>query len=118
MDQELIAYLDERFAESARRIESLREELQEQGRHTHVQIEALRDDIRLIAEGVMGVDEKLGDFRVSVEKEFREVRALISPAYSGLDHRIRKLEDWRERKERDPIEIIRERFGSKADSES
>jgi hypothetical protein len=128
MDRELIAYLEERFAGLADRfvrqeesfrgeIESLRadiQEIREQGRHTQIQLEAMRDEFRLVAEGVMGVDEKRGNLQVSVENEFREVRALISPAYSGLDHRIHNLEDWRERRERDPLALIRDRFGRRA----
>jgi hypothetical protein len=36
---------------------------------------------------------------------------LIRPAFSTLDDRLKLLESWRERKERDPVDVIRERFG-------
>ena len=39
------------------------------------------------------------------------MRALIRPAYTALHDRMRAVEMWRERTERDPIELIRERFG-------
>lgn len=110
--------------ETSREITGLREEtraqfeaLREESRHTQIQIETLRDEFRLVAEGVMGVDEKRENSQRSVEKELGEVRALIAPAYSGLDHRVHNLEAWRELKERDPIDVIRERYGRKTGSD-
>ena len=79
MDQELITYLDQRFRENAQQIASLREEtllhferVEEAIRHTRVEVEGLRGEVRLLAEGIASVEE---------------------------------------RKERDPVEVIRERFG-------
>ena len=129
MDQELIAYLDQRFRENAQQIASLREETarqiasfreetllrleqaEEATRHTRVEIEGLRGEVRLLAEGIASVEEKMASFRRQVAGDVDHVRSLIQPAYSALDDRLRRLESWRERKERDPLEVIRERFG-------
>ena len=59
----------------------------------------------------MGVDERLKPARKDYLQDFEDVRALIRTTYSNLDNRTHALESWRERTERDPIELIRERFG-------
>src|SRR5262245_15213071 len=125
MDQELIAYFDRRFGETNQQIAALREELttfreetsqrferlEEEIRHTRVEVVGLRGDVRLLAEGIGSVEEKMASFRRQVTGEIADVRSLIQPAYSALDDRIKLLEGWMERKERDPLEVIRERFG-------
>jgi hypothetical protein len=122
MDQELVAYLDGHFRETSRQIEALRQdtthqietlrlEVTEQIRLTRIEIEGLRDQIQLVAEGVASFDEILMNFKGEVRREFEDVRALIRPAYTALHDRVRSVEMWRERTERDPIELIRERFG-------
>jgi chromosome segregation ATPase len=141
MDQELIAYFDARFRETSQQIESLRQETvqrfeqidghfeQTDGRleqidsrfdrvetairHTQVLVEGLRSDIQMLGEGVMGIDEKLRYFRADVEKEFEATRSMINPPYTDLNNRVQSLEAWRERSERDPIDLIREKFGKK-----
>lgn len=141
MDQELIAYFDQHFREMSRQIESLREETtqqigglrvevtqQIQGlreettqrfeevtesiRHTRVMVEGVRSDLQLLAEGMMGTNESLGVFRTEVAQELKEVRSLIGLLpYPTLESRVHKLEVWRETRERDPLDIIREKFG-------
>lgn len=59
----LLARLDARITESAA----------ETRRHFDVIAEALMDQIRLVAEGVLTVDQKLDRFRVEVADEFRQV---------------------------------------------
>jgi uncharacterized coiled-coil DUF342 family protein len=97
--------------ETAQEFARAREETAEQIRHTRVEIEGLRDQIQLVAEGVASFDEVLANFKGEVRREFEDVRALIRPAYTALHDRVRSVEMWRERTERDPIELIRERFG-------
>ena len=128
MDQELIAYLDQRFRESnehtanlreemTRQIASLREETfrrfdrtDEAIRHTRVEVEGVRGEVRLLAEGIASVEEKMASFRQQVAGDIDNVRTLIRPAYSSVDDRLRLLEKWKERKEHDPMDVIRERF--------
>ncbi|MFL6194662.1 MAG: hypothetical protein ACJ75H_10865 [Thermoanaerobaculia bacterium] len=135
MDQELIAYLDARFRENSAQFEGLSQQIQglqrdvtentrrieglergvaengEQIRYTQVQVEGLRGDIQLLAEGIMGSNERNDKLQVAVDRGFREVRTLMASAYSSFHQRVNALETWREIKERDPLELIRERFG-------
>ncbi len=132
MDPELIAYLDERFRESSRQIESFREEtaqrfevsreetvqqieglraeltgfrdettqrferledrMEEGFRHTGIEIESLRGEIRQVAEGVAGANESLASFRESNAVDLKEVRAMIRTPFENLDGRVRVLE--------------------------
>src|ERR1700730_16652070 len=99
MDQDLIAYLDERFGETSRQIKSLREEttqrfgrVEEGIRHNGMEIEALRGEIRQVAEGVMANNERLDSFREAVAVEFKEVRASIRTSFENLDGGVRILE--------------------------
>jgi len=105
MDQELIAYLDERFRETTQQIGGLAQRfdrledlaqrfdrLEEKVRHNGVEIEALRGDIRQVAEGVAGANERLDSFREVVAVEFKEVRASIRAPFENLDGRVRVLE--------------------------
>lgn len=139
MDQELIAYLDTRFRETNQQIAGLREEFAgfreetsqrlervetrlegvetrlekvatEVG-YAHVKIEDLQGQVRLLAEGVMSSEEKLQAFRAEVKQDFEDTRSLMRSAYAQVDRRVHSLEDWRERKERDPLDLIRERYG-------
>jgi hypothetical protein len=93
VDQELVAYLDRRFAElksaitielrgeiaaSAAGVKSeLRAEITasaaETRRHFDVGGDRLMDKIQLVGEGVIGVDQKLDRFRGEVAEEFRRV---------------------------------------------
>jgi archaellum component FlaC len=111
MDQELIAYLDERFRETSQQIDTRFEQVRDEIRQTRVEIEGLRGTVRLVAEGVMSVEEKLKPFRQDFEQEFENMRGLIRSSYANLDTRTHSLESWRERKDRDPLDLIRERFG-------
>jgi hypothetical protein len=138
MDQELIAYLDERFGENARQIQGLRQEmtqrlerveegvrhnqahlerLEEGGRHTRVLVEGVRDEVRLVAEGVMGLDERIGFLRTELKQDIEDVRTLIPPVFLALDQRVRVLEHRNDLQRRDPIDMIRERYGKKPGSE-
>ena len=132
MDQELIAYLDARFHQTSQQIAGLREELasfrqetsqrfegvetglervETEVRHAHIKIEELHGQVRLLAEGVMSFDERLPIFRQDLEQELENMRTLLRSSYATLDRRTHSLESWRERKERDPIDLIRERYG-------
>jgi len=89
MDQELIAYLDERFREVNERI-----------RANGVEIEGLRGDIKQVAEGVAAGNENLEAFRTDVDRQFDEVRHLFNTSHSNLHRRVGSLEAWREKVER------------------
>jgi hypothetical protein len=127
MDQELIAYLDERFRkiderfhETNREIATLREEtnarfgqLEQSVQGTRVLLENMHGQLRLVAEGVIGFDDRLQAFRKESAEGSEEALLILRrlPPYVQLEGRIDVLESWRERLDRDPIEVIREKFG-------
>jgi chromosome segregation ATPase len=109
-DQELIALVEQRFADLAERIDESRNEtrqrldgietetrqrfdrLEGQDRQNGVEIEALRGDVRQVAEGVATLDEKLERFRIDSERQFDEMRAMIHLSYGQLEKRLVTLE--------------------------
>lgn len=106
--------LQAEVTENTRRIEGLERSVAENGeqiRYAQVQIEGMRGDVQLLAEGIMGSHERNDKLQVNLDREFREVRTLMTSAYSGFHQRVNALETWREIKDRDPLELIRERFG-------
>ena len=153
MDQELKAYLDERFERLEERMETRFnavdarfeqvdarfeqvdarfeqvdarfEQVETSVRHTQVTVEAMRGDIHLIAEGVMGISERQEAFQAETAREFQEVKAMLSPYYKdlngraqslqndvqSLDRRVRTLEANADRQTRDVLDAIRQKFG-------
>jgi len=97
VDQELIAYLDQRFSQLKSELRSeialelradiaasaagVKSELRadiaasaaETRRHFDVVADRLTDKIQLVGEGVIGVDQKLDRFRGEVAEEFQRV---------------------------------------------
>ena len=97
MDQELVAYLDQRFSQLKSELRSeialelrtdiaasaagvkleLRADIAasaaETRRHFDVVADRLMDKIQLVGEGVIGVDQKLDRFRGEVAEEFQRV---------------------------------------------
>jgi predicted RNase H-like nuclease (RuvC/YqgF family) len=69
-----------------------REQIEEIKRHFGVVAEALRDDIRQVAEGHSVIRHEMQEFRNEVREEFREVRSVLRLSFSQLDQRIATLE--------------------------
>ena len=115
--EEMIQQIGGFREETTRRFEQVDgrfEEVTESIRHTRVMIEGVRSDLKLLAEGIMGTNESLKVFRTEVAHELQEARSLISLLpYPTLESRVSKLELWRETRERDPVDIIRERLQNK-----
>ena len=88
MDQELIAYLDERFQETSQQIQGLRDEL----RQTDVKVEDLRGQIQQVVEGVVTISQSLEAFRDTVSMEFAEIRHQNHIYFKNLDRRVRDIE--------------------------
>ena len=120
MDPELIAYLDERFRQTSEQISGLRQETAQRFesvesaiRLAHVAVEGLRGDIQLLAEGIIGVEEKLQSFRDDVSHQFDEVRKSVEIPFRHLDRRLFSLESRAALEGQAPLDIIRERYGRK-----
>lgn len=80
-------------------------------RQTQVLVEAVRSDVRLVAEGVMGLNERLEVFQEATAKNFKKIEASIAPYYEELNGRVRVLEAKAERKGTDVLETIYKKFG-------
>ena len=97
MDSEIIAYLDAKF-----------ERMEDEIRQTRAEI---KDVLRLLANGTICIDDKLSRFREGAFQRIDDItERLLSLPYSSLESRVSFLETWRALRERNPIEIIRERL--------
>ena len=68
----------------------LRTEIQDVKRHSDVIAESLRGEIRLVAEGVIGLDEKFTLEFKNVREEIGEVKTLLRISYDDLDRKKSK----------------------------
>lgn len=119
MDQELIAYLDERFGKIDERLDRLEGRAdgvdtrldgadirsgQMEGtiRGLGVQIEGLRGQIQQVAEGVEGFNHSLQSFQADFSRQFTELRELVQTSHSNLHRRVSSLEAWREKLDPSP----------------
>lgn len=66
----------------------LRSEIQDVKRHSDVVAESLRSEIRLVAEGVAGLDDKFAQEFVQVREEIGDVKSLVRVSYANLDRRL------------------------------
>ena len=64
-------------------------EIQDVKRHSDVIAESLRGEIRLVAEGVAGLDDKFTLEFKNVREEIGEVKTLLRLSYADLDRRIK-----------------------------
>ena len=80
-------------------------------RQTQVLVEAVRSDVRLVAEGVMGLNERLEVFQEATAKDFKKIEASIAPYYEELNGRVRVLEAKALRKNTDVLKAVYKKFG-------
>jgi predicted RNase H-like nuclease (RuvC/YqgF family) len=116
MDHELVTYLEQQFGEIRQRfadVERRFEKVDEQIRHLHILVEEGRAETRLLAEGMMGfsaVQERAEkDFNLKLD----DLRSLVTPLCHRLDERVTRLEERERQKNRDVMDLICERFGTK-----
>ena len=88
MDDELRAYLE--------RIDSRFDETR---RHFDVVAEGMRAEVRLVAEGVTTLAERVDRLEHNLREEIRETRrdltSLLTASYTDLDRRVRRIEGER-----------------------
>jgi uncharacterized protein YoxC len=113
MDPDLLAYLnqqfssiEERFLETGKQIQSLREEFQDFRKETvqrfervdddvrgvHIVLEDLQGTVRLVAEGVTGVREELKQNTEELSRKIDETASFNRKSYEDLNVRVRTLE--------------------------
>lgn len=128
MDQELIAYLDRRFGETSQQISTLREDIgtlreethqrfeqvdrrldkgEETARHTLILLEDLRSEVHLIAEGVVGLNQRLDRFQRDDDFMFNRLRGWFEPYFRHLDDRAQILEERAELQRGTVMDAIR-----------
>lgn len=80
------------------------ETIEEVKRHFGIVAEALRSDVRAVAEGLQAHREDFQSFRQQLAGEFDDTRGIVRLSYGELDRRVRSLEtevaDLRDRLER------------------
>ena len=88
MDDDLRTYLE--------RIDSRFDETR---RHFDVVAEGMRAEVRLVAEGVTALAERVDRLEHNLREEIRETRrdltSLLTASYTNLDRRVRRLEGER-----------------------
>jgi len=99
LEKDLAGRIDESRVETRQRFEQLEGEIrqldvkiQKLDDKVHVQLEYVRGDIRLVAEGVANVNEKLDRHIGETAREFEEVRSLTRLSYVQLEKRVSVLE--------------------------
>ena len=111
MDQELLAFLDQRFTEAREHAQGLAAETRafteglvaetrqhaealavDTRRHFDVLAEGLRSDMQAIAEGHAGLSRQLDEQRREQDVAHREILAAVKLSYAELDSRITRLE--------------------------
>jgi len=109
MEKELKDYLDQNFSKLATKeeVSRVRDDLnglkaemvvlEDRVLHQyHITAEALRDDIKQVAEGVINLNEKfdreISQFRKEVAYSHEELKSMIKFSYSELDRRLTALE--------------------------
>lgn len=129
MDQELIAYLDKRFQETAElitakiaalqeettgQIGGLREEMDrrfeqaaERDRQILVVTEGIRHEVHLLAEAYLGMNDRLKTFH-SEKMTVEHFTLWMAPFFRNLDRRVEALEDRAGREHMDVMDAVRE----------
>ena len=74
----------------------IRAQFDETRRHFDVSAEGMRAKVRLIAEGVTALAERVDQLDHNLREEIRETRrdltALLTASYTDLNRRVRRLE--------------------------
>jgi archaellum component FlaC len=82
--------VDHRLDKADQRFDAVDQRFDELKRHFDVVGESLRGDIRLVAEGLVGADERSAREFARVREEIGEVKTLLRVSYGELDRRERK----------------------------
>lgn len=127
MDQELKAHLemmearmtgrmDERFVEMEARMNERFDRVETEARQTRVLVEGQHDTIRLLAEGIIGTGERIDALRKETTARLEEIQGSVDmihrvlvPRVQSIEDRVKGLEDHVERRNRDVLEVLRER---------
>lgn len=99
--------VDQRFEQVDQRFEAA----ETTARHTLILVEGLRHEIHTVAEGFLGLNEKLERYRQESQLSFSQVQGWIEPYFRNLDGRIKILEGWADRQNWDVVKSVRRILG-------
>ena len=105
--EERVENVETRLGQVAERIR----EVDDRVHLTQISVESLRSDLRVVAEGVMSNDEKIVTLREEVSRKLDDLGITIRQTYQDMGDRVRRVESYVKREGRDPVELIREKFG-------
>jgi uncharacterized protein YukE len=99
MDQDLLAYLEQRFGAMEQRFESMEtrfsgeiQGLHQEIRQVHVLVEDIQDKVQLAAEGIMNVNERLDRHQEETRERFDSLESLVRSSDRALASRVETLE--------------------------
>ena len=90
-------------AEMSREVSAVRDEI----RQTRIHAENIESKIGLIAEGYLGLEDKLDRSIVESTLAFDQVKSWIDPFYKSLEGRVRGLESREAREHEDVMESVK-----------
>jgi predicted RNase H-like nuclease (RuvC/YqgF family) len=110
--------MDHRFEQMEQRFERRFEQMdrradraEETARHTLVLLEDLRHQVQLIAEGHVGLNERLDRIESRGTLTFEQVKGWIDPYFRHVDSRLRIFEGWADRQNLTIVNAIRALLG-------
>jgi methyl-accepting chemotaxis protein len=83
------------------------EQVETTARQTVVLVEGLRHELHVMAEGFLGLNERVERYAEESRLSFSKVQAWIAPYFKNLDGRVKILEEWAERQQWDVVESVR-----------
>ncbi len=94
-------------------VETRLEAVEDGVRHTQVMIEDLRHQIQVLAEGFVGLHDRVDRFQAEATLVFDQVKGWIEPYYRNLNDRVRVMEGQAERRFDDVMDSVRRILGKK-----
>jgi chromosome segregation ATPase len=88
-------------------LEARVEGLDERSRQTLVMLEGIRHEVHLIAEGFVGLNDRVDRFQSEATLVFDQVRGWIEPYYKSLDGRLKVLEGQAERRHLSALDQVK-----------
>jgi chromosome segregation ATPase len=102
--------IDQRFEQVDRRFEQIDQRfdaVETTARHTVVLVEGLRHELHTVAEGFLGLNERVERYAEESRLSFSKVQSWIAPYFRNLDGRVKILEGWADRQHWDVVESVR-----------
>ena len=103
--------MEQRFERRFEQMDRRADRAEETARHTLVLLEDLRHQVQLIAEGHVGLNERLDRLESRGTLTFEQVKGWIDPYFRHVDSRIRIFEGWADRQNLTVVNAIRALLG-------